>query len=153
VTLRTFCVAGALFLTGCSEYEFKDPTSAKATVVYDNTGTANQVVTQQPPDHVEIQWSAQPGDKMTLNRPTMIQLRSGYSVHQISAGTVWRCVGSIPQGQVFKPLDSVLMVEAGNNYEGLLVVSDNRAVGVYLPVESAFVTARSPVDLYWLAAR
>jgi hypothetical protein len=31
---------------GCSKYEFQDPTGVKATVVYDRTGTADQVSAQ-----------------------------------------------------------------------------------------------------------
>ena len=33
-------------VTGCSKYEFNDPTGAKSTVIYDRTGTAGQVSQQ-----------------------------------------------------------------------------------------------------------
>lgn len=45
-------------VTGCSKYEFNDPTGAKATVIYDHTGTANQI-TQQ----LAIQQAAKPPGK------------------------------------------------------------------------------------------
>ncbi len=82
-----------------------------------------------------------------LHRQTAVRLRYGYSVGEIHPETSWRCIGCIPQGQVFKPIDSVLMVDAGDRHDAYLVVRGNQVQGVYLPVESAFVAARSSVDL------
>lgn len=97
-------------------------------------------------DHVALQPCPKPAETIILHRQTAVRLRSGYSVSDIRPETSWRCIGSIPQGQVFKPIDAVLMVDAGDRHDAYLVVRGNQLQGVYLPVESAFVAARS-VDL------
>ena len=38
---------------GCSKHEFNDPTGARATVVYDHTGTADSVSRQQSPQKTD----------------------------------------------------------------------------------------------------
>lgn len=53
--------------------------------------------------------------------------------------TKWRMVGSISEGNIYKPLDQVLTLECSNVHEAYLVVLDNHLVGFYLPVEKGFV--------------
>ena len=39
-------IAAVLACAGCSKYEFQNPTGAKAVVIYDKTGTSDQVTKQ-----------------------------------------------------------------------------------------------------------
>lgn len=59
---------------------------------------------------------------------------------EIKAGTQWQLAGRVPQGLVYRPVDSVFMLEGANVHEAYLVVADGALVGAYLPVERAFVT-------------
>lgn len=61
--------------------------------------------------------------------------------------TTWDFVGTIPQGEVFKPKDQVLTVECSNVFEAYLVVSKGYLVGFYLPVEKGFVSASKAMEL------
>ena len=53
--------------------------------------------------------------------------------------------GDISQGQVLKPLDTVLTVEGTNVREAYAVVHNGSWVGFWLPVERAFSPLRTPV--------
>lgn len=65
----------------------------------------------------------------------------------VPAGSRWRPVGRVPEGEVFRREDGVLMFRARQLHEAYLVISGARIVGLYLPVETAFVEARQPVPL------
>jgi hypothetical protein len=56
-------------------------------------------------------------------------------------------VGSITEGEVFRSRDQVLTVECSNVFEAYLVVSGDRLVGFYLPVQKGFVALSPPLDL------
>ena len=88
------------------------------------------------------------GEVRWLQRSVAVDLRSGYSSVDLQPNSEWRAVGSIPQGEVLKPISTVLTVNAGDKYEAYLVVNQNQLVGIYLPVESAFVNATQPVNIY-----
>lgn len=62
-------------------------------------------------------------------------------------GSLWNAAGSLPQGTVYRPRDVVLQVHTGHAYEAWLVVEGEHAVGVYLPVQEAFLEAASPTPL------
>jgi hypothetical protein len=67
---------------------------------------------------------------------------SGFS-NRIRGGTVWKYVGTLEQGLVYRPRDTVLTVEGAHIHEAYLVVKDGQWVGYYLPVEKAFSPNRS----------
>ena len=82
--------------------------------------------------------------QVTLSEPA--RLRLGRYELTVPAGA-WRHLGSIPAGDVYKPVDSVLIVGGSDSYEAYLVVSEGAAVGIYMPFENSFVVARDPVPL------
>jgi len=77
-----------------------------------------------------------------------VHLRTQYNYHRaLKANTRWEFVGTISQGDVYKTRDQVLTVEASNIYEAYLVLSGNRVVGFYLPVEKTFNPLEEVQDL------
>jgi hypothetical protein len=84
--------------------------------------------------------------RIVVARDIKIELSTGYSrtLHQ---GTVWVAAGSIAQGQVYKPRDTVFSVEGTNVHEAYLVMSDGKLVGYYLPVERSYVAQSEPINI------
>lgn len=66
-----------------------------------------------------------------------VRLSTGYKT-TIKPKTNWTLVGTIAQGEVYKPRDQVLTVEGYDVHEAYLVVSGDELVGFYLPVEHNF---------------
>lgn len=56
----------------------------------------------------------------------------------VKAGSTWRHVGSLPQGEVYRPVGDVFTVEGANVHEAYLVLAQGQVVGFYLPGEGAF---------------
>ena len=68
-----------------------------------------------------------------------VTLAIGYGYERtLKAGTKWRCIGRLAQGDVYTSRDQVLTVEASNIHEAYLVVDSRNVVGFYLPVEKTF---------------
>ncbi|MFQ5541667.1 MAG: hypothetical protein ACE5E2_02465 [Candidatus Binatia bacterium] len=74
------------------------------------------------------------------------QAPCGYE-RTLRQGTNWNLVGTIPEGEVYKPKDQVLTVECSNVFEAYLVVSKDSLVGFYLPVEREFVSIAEKIEL------
>lgn len=74
------------------------------------------------------------------------QAPCGYS-RTLRQKSRWLLVGNVAEGNVFRSKDQVLTVECSNVFEAYLVVSGNRLVGFYLPVEKGFVALSTPVQL------
>ena len=72
----------------------------------------------------------------------------GWSVHLIS-GSKWIPLGTTEQGEVFKPVSTVINVPGVENFEGYIVVQSNTWVGFWLPYEKSFtpLTQPSPITL------
>lgn len=70
---------------------------------------------------------------------------------RVQAASEWSLVGELPEGRVLRPLDAPLQVKTGHAYEAYLVVAGEltsaRVVGVYLPVQDAFLEAREPTPI------
>lgn len=62
---------------------------------------------------------------------------TGYTRY-VKAGSTWRLAGSLPQGDVYRPVGDVFTVEGANVHEAYLVLAQGRVVGFYLPGESAY---------------
>lgn len=62
-------------------------------------------------------------------------------------GSTWELVGTIPEGEVYKPKDQVLTVECSNVYEAYIVVQEDMLVGFYLPVEKGFVSMEEKMEI------
>ncbi|HZY01981.1 MAG TPA: hypothetical protein VFF02_00675 [Anaeromyxobacteraceae bacterium] len=62
---------------------------------------------------------------------------TGYTRY-VKAGSTWRLAGSLPQGDVYRPVGDVFTVEGANVHEAYLVLAQGRVVGFYLPGEAAY---------------
>lgn len=78
-----------------------------------------------------------PGKRLVLEQPVMFTLDSGYQ-RTIKPGTEFVEIGSIQQGRVLKPLNTILTVEGAHMHEAYAVVDNDILTGFYLPVEIAF---------------
>ena len=62
-------------------------------------------------------------------------------------GSRWFAVGKLAEGIVYRSRDQVLTVECSNVFEAYLVVTAERLVGFYLPVEKGFSPLSKPIQL------
>ena len=76
-------------------------------------------------------------DSWTLAEDVLVSLDTGYT-RKLKAGTQWRCIGKIENGDVYKTNDQILTVEGSNIYEACIVVSRGQLVGFYLPGNRSF---------------
>lgn len=83
--------------------------------------------------------------RIEIAQEVTVRFSSGYS-RTLPAGSAWGLHGKIPEGAVYKRLNDVFTIEGTHVHEAYLVVSGNRLVGYYLPVERAFSPA-DPVPL------
>jgi hypothetical protein len=81
-----------------------------------------------------------------LKKEANVNLGTGYS-RVLRSGTKWSYVGTLQYGDVFKTSDQVLTVEASNIHEAYIVVSSNRLVGFYLPVENSYFPLSESIEL------
>lgn len=65
---------------------------------------------------------------------------------ELRAGTRWRQIGTIEQGNVFDTKDQVVIVNAFDVHEAAIVTKDTHVVGFYLKVAETFVEAE-PVPI------
>jgi len=81
-----------------------------------------------------------------LDKVVNIQLDTGYS-RTLKPGSLWRDIGSVTQGEVFKPYHDVFTLEGTNVHEAYLVVANNTLKGFYLPVERTFSPLNTQISL------
>ena len=87
------------------------------------------------------------GKSITLKDEVKIsEAPCGYS-RVLQKGSSWDLIGSVPEGNVYKPRDQVLTVECSNVYEAYLVCVSQSLVGFYLPVEHGFVALKKTLVL------
>lgn len=84
-----------------------------------------------------------PENLLELQEETTVSLGTGYN-RTLKAKTKWEYVGKISYGDVFRTKDQVLTVEASNIFEAYIVVSSEKLVGFYLPVEKSFSPLSDP---------
>ena len=80
-----------------------------------------------------------PPTVIKLDSDLHLDLPSRLSARPLEAESQWERVGEIPQGEVYRSLDSVLMLNSGNRHEAYLVMSGGNITGLYLPFEERFV--------------
>ena len=61
--------------------------------------------------------------------------------------TRWNQVGTIAEGDVLRSKDQVLTLECSNVHEAYLVMSGDKLIGFFLPVEKGFVPHSPPIAL------
>lgn len=106
------------------------------------------MIASAPVDFTPI--AAAPADKsndLQLRAPADLALPTGYS-RTLAAGSRWRLAGRIPQGAVYRPVDSVFSIEGRQVHEAYLVIDRNAALqGFYLPGEARYSPLDKPVQL------
>jgi hypothetical protein len=88
-----------------------------------------------------------PLSSQQISRPARLQqqidirLNTGYS-RSLKGGSLWTDIGSVSEGEVYKPFQDVFTLEGAHIHEAYLVVANNTLTGFYLPAEQTF----SPLD-------
>lgn len=82
----------------------------------------------------------------TLSHAADVQLDTGYS-RALKAGSQWVHIGTVRQGDVYKPYKDVFTLEGAHIHEACLVVAEGQLVGFYLPVERGFSLLAKKVRL------
>jgi hypothetical protein len=59
----------------------------------------------------------------------------------------WECIGTIDQGEVYKPINQCFTLECSNVYEAFLVIQNDNLIGFYLPVEKGYNSLKTPIPL------
>jgi hypothetical protein len=77
---------------------------------------------------------------------TELVLPTGYR-RKLVPGTRWLSVGSLPEGTVYRPVDTVFSIEGRHVHEAYLVIQAGSLRGFYLPGESRYSPLSSPVNL------
>jgi len=91
-------------------------------------------------------WPASPVRVATLASAVHVPLATGYA-RELAAGSRWRRVGRVPQGDVYRPVDTVFTIEGRQVHEAYLVVSGRSLVGFYLPGEARYSALPAPVTI------
>ena len=120
---RAFLLLGYLALTACAPMISTRPTS----------------MVQDRPD-------AESSRVIRIEREVPITLSTGYQ-RSLVAGSLWVNVGRIPEGTVYRPLNSSFAIEGRQVHEAYLVISANVLQGFYLPGEVNFSALTPPVSL------
>ncbi|WP_254700423.1 hypothetical protein [Trinickia violacea] len=81
---------------------------------------------------------------LVVKQDAIVHLASGYE-RRIAAQSRWRSAGTLPQGQVLRPVGTVFTIEGRQVHEAWLVVAGEELVGFYLPGESHFSPLDKPV--------
>ena len=70
----------------------------------------------------------------------------GYS-RTLRKGSRWFAIGKLTEGVVYRSRDQTLTIECSNVFEAYPVVTQERLVGFYLPVEKGFSPLSEPIPL------
>jgi hypothetical protein len=96
---------------------------------------------------VQTNFVAGHGADLVLSRSVDVQLPTGYS-RVLGAGSRWRRVGTVPQGDVYAAIDTVFTIEGRHVHEAYLIMAPfHSLVGFYLPAESSVAKLSTPVQL------
>lgn len=66
---------------------------------------------------------------------------------RLEAGSRWRLVGRLAEGEVWRPVDAVFTIEGRHVHEAHLVVAGRSLQGFYLAGESRYAPLPTPVPL------
>ena len=104
-----------------------------------------QMVTTEPA-RLEPVAAAEPPTVITFRDRLDIRLDTRYS-RTILAGTRWRKVGRLPQGDVYRPVDGVFSIEGRQVHEAYLVIAGPSLKGFYLPGEANYSPLATPLPI------
>ncbi len=85
--------------------------------------------------------------RFTLTKQTEVRLDTGYT-RNLNAGSQWRRIGAIAQGDVYQPHNAIFTLEGKHIHEAYLVIASGQLTGFYLPVERGFSPLAQPVALH-----
>lgn len=71
---------------------------------------------------------------------------AGYNT-TLKAGSLWRLVGTMQEGQVYRPLTTSVAARAYDDSEAFIVVQSGQWVGFWLPYEEAYSPLDHPVTI------
>ena len=72
-----------------------------------------------------------PARVVALAASAHVSLATGYE-RELHVGSRWRRAGSVPQGDVYRPVDTVFTIEGRQVHEAYLVVSGQSLVGSWV---------------------
>lgn len=98
------------------------------------------------PSSVELAQDGTAERSITIQAPVVIQLDTGYS-RTLAAKSVWKSVGHVPQGAVYRPVGTIFTIEGRQVHEAYLVLKDKKLVGFYLPGEQSYSPLSAAVPL------
>lgn len=87
-----------------------------------------------------------PSPVLVARQAADITLPTRYTRH-IALNSRWRRVGHLPEGDVYRPVDTVFTIEGRQVHEAYLVVSGGELVGFYLPGEKRYSALNSRIPL------
>jgi hypothetical protein len=76
--------------------------------------------------------------RRTIEMSGLVTVMQATYQRSILTGSRWERAGSVPQGEVYRPIGTVFTIEGANTHEAYLVIRDNQLVGFYLPGERAY---------------
>ena len=86
------------------------------------------------------------GRSVRLEQEASLRLPTGYS-RRLAANRCWQLVGTVPAGDVYRPIDTVFTIEGEQVHEAYLVLARSSLVGFYLPAEHRYSSLSAPVTL------
>jgi len=98
------------------------------------------------PANIELQSEATSSHWIKLLAPAEIVLETGYS-RTLADKSVWKPVGRLPQGTVYRPVGTIFTIEGRQVHEAYLVIRDSKLVGFYLPGEQNYSPLSNAVPL------
>jgi hypothetical protein len=87
-----------------------------------------------------------PAPEVLVAADLPIRLSTGYT-RTVPEGGRWRAVGTLPQGVVYQPINTVFAIEGRQVHEAYLVLRGGAIQGFYLPAESHYSALQDPVLL------
>jgi hypothetical protein len=84
--------------------------------------------------------------ELTIADDVPIRLSTGYT-RTVAARSRWRAVGVLPQGTVYRPVDSVFAIEGRHVHEAYLVLRGASLQGFYLPGEGNYSALQDGIPL------
>ncbi|HET8746801.1 MAG TPA: hypothetical protein VFM98_14435 [Ramlibacter sp.] len=99
-----------------------------------------------PVAHANLVPLTAPAPDLQLASDLPVSLSTGYT-RTVPAKTRWRAVGALPQGTVYRPLDTVFAIEGRQIHEAYLVVRGTTLQGFFLPGEGNYSALPSGIQL------
>ena len=81
-----------------------------------------------------------------LTEPVSVKVDAWHKT-SLKKGTEWKYAGQLDEGEVYKTGDQVVTIKGFDTFEAYLVVSGDKLVGFYLPVEKTIVQLKHSVPL------